>query len=301
MYKMQRIRLSETSPASVCGKQSPCSNFDFSYFKNRLGCGFNDTRRHAWQMACVAFWLFAVCIMHYAALRHSCLSASNKLADWRTDIASSRSNWTCRRSGRSQLLLTTVWQRLRLKDGSQHTNWTDLHQGDPVTRCVASRDAFIGHARQRHDLTGCSETTSGVQSRSVRVLWTLLNSVADFYIILLPTWHESGIRRSRLNITCFLEPSSTATQLSPATFSTRRVIPTETSIGCCWYWANLQKSWRDRYASWSDCDGRPTRRRIRCLQQCVRPPTPPSTPRTSSRTAESRSRVRLEVHQGRIC
>ena len=46
-------------------------------------------------------------------------------------------------------------------------NYTDLQQVDLVTRHV-----HCSHARQRHDLIGCSETrTTGAQS--VRMLWTL--------------------------------------------------------------------------------------------------------------------------------
>jgi len=56
-----------------------------------------------------------------------------------------------------------------LKVCSQHTNWTDLQQVDPVRL----HDAFIGHARQRRDLIGCSETGT-VGAQSVRALWTLI-------------------------------------------------------------------------------------------------------------------------------
>ena len=51
---------------------------------------------------------------------------------------------------------------------SQYVNWTEL----TCNKTTNLLDAFIGHARQRHDLIGCSETRT-VGAQSVRALWTL--------------------------------------------------------------------------------------------------------------------------------
>ena len=56
-------------------------------------------------------------------------------------------------------------------------NWTGQQQLDPWSS-TQLRDAFIGHARRRRDLIGCSETRpAGAQS--VRVLWTNAESLVE--------------------------------------------------------------------------------------------------------------------------
>jgi len=52
-------------------------------------------------------------------------------------------------------------------------------QVDPVTR----RNAFIGHARQRHDLIGCSATSSAGSGRVYFLTAVLLKCVASRPVI----------------------------------------------------------------------------------------------------------------------
>ena len=56
----------------------------------------------------------------------------------------------------------------RVKACSQLVSWTELTRN----KLTQLHDAFVGHARQRHDLIGCSRTRT-VGSQSVRALWTL--------------------------------------------------------------------------------------------------------------------------------
>jgi len=68
-------------------------------------------------------------------------------------------NWTC-------MKLHEFWTCAFEWSCSQRTNWTEV----TCNKSTQLHDTLIGHARQRHDWTGCSETRA-VGAQSVRMLW----------------------------------------------------------------------------------------------------------------------------------
>jgi len=73
------------------------------------------------------------------------------------------------------MIAATVYEQgYTLEACSQRTNWTELTRN----KSTQLHDAFIGHARRRHDLIGCSETrTVGAQTVIRNVLIALMHEL----------------------------------------------------------------------------------------------------------------------------